>query len=93
MICTILKKSCVDLISNLNFTAMHVLNFVLIANSKDGYCSFSLYSISHLMIHVHLEKVLLHFWKSKLIFKIVFLSTHSKGIMDFFVNNYLDMRK
>lgn len=61
MICTILKKSCVDLISNLNFTAMHKLNFVLIANSKDGYCSFSLYSISHLMIHVHLEKSLAAF--------------------------------
>ena len=61
MICTILKKSCVDLISNLNFTAMHELNFVLIANSEDGYCSFSLYSISHLMIHVHLEKSLAAF--------------------------------
>ena len=93
MICTILKKSCVDLISNLNFTAMHVLNFVLIANSRDGYCSFSLYSISHLMIHVHLEKSLAAFLEIQVEFKIVFLSTHSKGIMDFFVNNYLVLRK
>ena len=44
------------------------------------------------MIHVHLEKkVLLHFCKSKLIFKIVFLSTHSEGIIGFLC--YLGMKK